>query len=115
MVTGTTKLSTTVLSILLGVVMFLVFESISPQWSRPFTVTTIVFGWLLIEFRDVWQKPRFWFAFAVSVTIHAAGMMSLRTFFYQFRALGMFVVAVAEILVLGIALVILIPEHKVAE
>jgi apolipoprotein N-acyltransferase len=84
-----------VIAIICGIGM-IVTHQIFPGWEQVLLATVVVIGFLLVQFREVWNQPRYWLLFAAACVAHGCVMIWLRSLMNEFRLFSTLIVIVLE-------------------
>jgi hypothetical protein len=87
-----------VIAIICGIGM-IVTSQIFPGWEQVFLATVVVVGFLLVQFRELWKLPRYWFLFLIACIAHSCVMIWLRVPMNEFRFFSTVIVIVLELFV----------------
>lgn len=82
-----------------------------PGWGRAILLTLLIFGCLVGFCRQYWGT-RFWVLFAVLFATHSALVVALRSRINELSLPGIFLFAVAEVILVAIILGLVFPDKK---
>ena len=97
--------------ILSSVVIGLTVDYFVPGWGRLVLLTLLIFGSLVGFCRAYWGTA-FWMTFAGTLALHSALMFEFRNGINQLPLPGLFLCAVAEVIVLAVILGLVFPDSK---
>ena len=90
--------------------LFLEQHGISRKYSETGLATILLVSCLLLAFRPVWHRVRFWIVIATIVAVHLDGWIYLANKIERFGFALMFVLVIAEIVLGASAILTAMPE-----
>ena len=71
-------------------------NKIFPGWEQVFLATVVVIGFLIVQFSELWNLPKFWLLLLAVSTIHCWVMVALQPLMNELRFFSTLIVVLVE-------------------
>jgi hypothetical protein len=89
----------------------LIVDLLFPGWGRPLLLTLLIFASLILFCRSCWSTA-FWIVVGGTFAVHSLVVLRFRATIGELPLTGLFLCAVAEVIVIAVVLGLVFPDKK---